>query len=200
MFPSQASLQPLAINVILLATLNLHLTQFRSFSYFQPPHVCPDIETAFPHPGRHKSRNLLQSWADLVRFPNPLALGSGLGLHCLSKWRIFLCSPPAWTIVIEHGQWGAYWISQHLTKPLAQFHFCSLTCLAASTPFLSSTRSQLLPPPDCNFCSMGVQLDLFSCCFIFLLCLPSWHPSWALSGGINVLIGEKPVFVTFFEW
>ena len=68
---------------------------------------------------------------------------------------------------------GAYWILPHLTKPLAQSHFCSFTRLAASTPFLSSTRSQLLPPPDCNFCSMGVQLDLFSCCFIFLLCLPS---------------------------
>ena len=44
----------------------------------------------------------------------------------------------------EHGQWGAYWISQHLTKPHAQSHFCSLTGLAASTPFLSSLGSQLL--------------------------------------------------------
>ena len=131
----------------------------------------------------------------LVRFPNPLALGSGLGLHCLSKWRIFLCSPPAWTIVIGHGQWGAYWIPPHLTKPLAQFHFCSLTCLAASTPFLSSFRSQLLPPSDCNFCSTGMQLDLSSCCFIFLLCYPSKQPSWALSDGINVK-SEKNQFLS----
>ena len=39
---------------------------------------------------------------------------------------------------------GAYWILPHLTKPLARSHFCSFTCLAASTPFLSSSRSQLL--------------------------------------------------------
>ena len=48
----------------------------------------------------------------------------------------------------EHGQLGAYWISEHLTKPLAQSHFCSLTGLAASTQFLSSSRSQLLLEGD----------------------------------------------------
>ena len=97
--------------------------------------------------------------------------------------------------MIGHGQWGAYWIPPHLTKPLAQFHFCSLTCLAASTPFLSSFRSQLLPPSDCNFCSTGMQLDLSSCCFIFLLCYPSKQPSWALSDGINVK-SEKNQFLS----
>ena len=48
----------------------------------------------------------------------------------------------------EHGQLGAYWISEHLSKPLAQSHFCSLTGLAASTQVLSSSRSQLLLEAD----------------------------------------------------
>ena len=85
---------------------------------------------------------------ELVRFPASLASGSESGFQYPHRWGIFLCSPPARTIVAEHGQLGAYWISEHLTKPLAQSHFCSLTGLAASTQFLSSSRSQLLLEGD----------------------------------------------------
>ena len=116
----------------------------------------------------------------LVRFPASLAFGSESGLQYPYRWGIFLCSPPEGTIVAEHGQLGAYWISEHLTKPLAQSHFCSLTGLAASTQFLSSSRSQLLPPPDRNFCWREVQVYLSSCRFRFLQCHPTWHPSWAV--------------------
>ena len=71
--------------------------------------------------------------------------------------------------MIEHGQWGAYWIPPHLTKPLAQPHFFSVTCLAASPPFLSSFRSQLLPPSDCNFCWRHIfHLDFSFSAFGFL--------------------------------
>ena len=84
----------------------------------------------------------------VVRFPASLAFGSESGLQYPYKWGIFLCSPPARTIVAEHGQLGAYWISEHLSKPLAQSHFCSLTGLAASTQVLSSSRSQLLLEAD----------------------------------------------------
>ena len=56
----------------------------------------------------------------------------------------------------EHGQLGAYWISEHLTKPLAQSHFCSLAGFAASTP-------------DRNFCRRQIfHLDLSFSAFIFL--------------------------------
>ena len=80
--------------------------------------------------------------------------------------------------MIEHGQWGAYWIPPHLTKPLAQFHFCSLTCLAASTPFLSSFRSQLLLEA---YISLGFLIFLLS----------DFSPAVILhfSGRIWVLIG-----------
>ena len=84
----------------------------------------------------------------LVRFPASLASGSESGFQYPYRWGIFLCSPPARTIVAEHGQLSAYWISEHLMKPLARSHFCSLTGLAASTQVLSSTRSQLLMEAD----------------------------------------------------
>ena len=84
----------------------------------------------------------------VVRFPASLASGSESGFQYPYRWGIFLCSPPARTIVAEHGQLSAYWISEHLMKPLAQAHFCSLTGLAASTQVLSSTRSQLLMEAD----------------------------------------------------
>ena len=84
----------------------------------------------------------------LVRFPASLASGSESGFQYPYRWGIFLCSPPEGTIVAEHGQLGAYWISEHLTKPLAQSHFCSLTGLATSTQVLSSPRSQLLQEAD----------------------------------------------------
>ena len=94
----------------------------------------------------------------VVRFPASLASGSESGFQYPYRWGIFLCSPPARTIVAEHGQLGAYWISEHLMKPLARSHFCSLTGLAASTQVLSSTRSQLLMEAD-------ISLGFLICCF-----------------------------------
>ena len=99
----------------------------------------------------------------------------------------------------EHGQLGAYWISEHLMKPLARSHFCSLTGFAASTQVLSSSRSQLPPPPDCNFCWREVQLYLSSCRFRFLHCHPIWHPSWAVLVEYWSNCGEKPASVTMSD-
>ena len=53
----------------------------------------------------------------LVRFPNPLALGSGLGLHYPYRRGIFLSPLPALTIGPEHSWQGAYWISRCLSLP-----------------------------------------------------------------------------------
>ena len=117
---------------------------------------------------------------DLVRFPASLASGSESGFQYPYRWGIFLCSPPARTIVAEHGQLSAYWISEHLMKTLARSHFCPLTSFAASTQVLSSSGSQLLPPPDRNFCWREVQVYLSSCRFRFLQCHSTWHPSWAV--------------------
>ena len=103
-----------------------------------------------------------------------------VGVTLPSKVMIFSLQPSSMDIVIGHRQWGAYqialspfstsylrksqagstsayWIPPHLTKPLAQSHFCSFTCLAATS---SSFRLQLLLNGR----------DLLSCCFIFLLC------------------------------
>ena len=84
---------------------------------------------------------------DLVRFPNSLAFGSELDLHYPYRQGNFLSAFPAQPIVDENGQWGAYWISQHPRKPHAQSQRFSLTGLAASTPFLSSTSLPLLLEP-----------------------------------------------------
>ena len=84
-------------------------------------------------------------------------------------------------------------------KTLARSHFCSLTGFAASTQVLSSTRSQLLPPPDCNFCWREVQVYLSSCRFRFLQCHPTWHPSWAVLVEYWSNCGEKPASVTMSD-
>ena len=84
-------------------------------------------------------------------------------------------------------------------KPLARSHFCSLTGFAASTQVLSSSRSQLPPPPDCNFCWREVQLYLSSCRFRFLHCHPIWHPSWAVLVEYWSNCGEKPASVTMSD-
>ena len=115
---------------------------------------------------------------DLVRFPNSLAFGSELGLQYPYRRGIFLCGPVALPILAEHGQMDAYWVREHLRKLQPQSHFCSLTGLGSSTPFLSSASLQLLPetdislllswichfqlsvfpPPVCNFCWRKVRL------------------------------------------
>ena len=115
---------------------------------------------------------MLFAGQELVRFPNSLAFGSELGLQYPYRRGIFLCSPVALPILAEHGQMDAYWVREHLRKLQPQSHFCSLTGLGSSTPFLSSASLQLLPetdislllswichfqlsvfpPPVCNFC------------------------------------------------
>ena len=89
-----------------------------------------------------------ESGQELVRFPNSLAFGSELGLQYPYRRGIFLCSPVALPILAEHGQMDAYWVPEHLRKLQPQSHFCSLTGLGSSTPFLSSASLQLLPETD----------------------------------------------------
>ena len=109
--------------------------------------------------------------------PQP-TLRCGLGLQYPYRRGIFLCSPVALPILAEHGQMDAYWVPEHLRKLQPQSHFCSLTGLGSSTPFLSSASLQLLPetdislllswichfqlsvfpPPVCNFCWRKVRL------------------------------------------
>ena len=94
-----------------------------------------------------------RSYIPLVRFPNSLAFGSELGLHCPYRRGIFLSTLPARPIWTAHGQGGAYWIAPHLRKPHAQarLFFHSLVL-----PF----ALHFYPPPECNFCWRQVlQLD-----------------------------------------
>ena len=80
----------------------------------------------------------------LVRFPNSLAFGSELGLHCPYRRGIFLSTLAARPIWTRHGRKGAHWVSQHHRKPHAQSQLFSLAGLAPSSRFLSSCHLQLL--------------------------------------------------------
>ena len=102
--------------------------------------------------------------ANVVRFPNSLAFGSELGLQYLYRRGIFLCSPVALPILAEHGQMDAYWVREHLRKLQPQSHFCSLTGLGSSTPFLSSASLQLLLETDISLLLSWIchfQLSVF---------------------------------------
>ena len=101
---------------------------------------------------------------NVVRFPNSLAFGSELGLQYPYRRGIFLCSPVALPILAEHGQMDAYWVREHLRKLQPQSHFCSLTGLGSSTPFLSSASLQLLPETDISLLLSWIchfQLSVF---------------------------------------
>ena len=98
----------------------------------------------------------------LVRFPNSLAFGSELGLHCPYRRGIFLSTLAARPICTGHGRKGAHWVSQHLRKPHDQSQLFSLTGLASSSRFLSSTHLQLLLEPFISHGFLIFQLLYFS--------------------------------------
>ena len=102
-------------------------------------------------------------WVKASQVPQP-TLRCGLGLQYPYRRGIFLCSPVALPILAEHGQMDAYWVREHLRKLQPQSHFCSLTGLGSSTPFLSSASLQLLPETDVSLLLSWIchfQLSVF---------------------------------------
>ena len=107
------------------------------------------------------------SW--LVRFPNPLTLGSGLGFQYPKKWEIFLWGLPARPFGNAQGWEGAYWVSTAVGYPWHQHWISTFQPVLCSGPFKSSSQSSLRPPPNPHFADTAYLLLDFSLPpFIFL--------------------------------
>ena len=84
------------------------------------------------------------AWPRLVRFPNPLALGSGLGLQYPYRRVFFLSALPAQKNVNQIWAMGCLLdssTSQLSSCPITSFFYSLVTALALD----------FFPPPDCNF-------------------------------------------------
>ena len=87
----------------------------------------------------------------LVRFPNPLAAGSGLGFQYPKKWEIFLWGALAQPFGDAQGWVGAYWVPPDLDLPWPQCRIPTFTQCCCSGAFMSSSQSELRPPPNPDF-------------------------------------------------
>ena len=105
----------------------------------------------------------------LVRFPNPLTTGSGLGFQYPKKWEIFLWGLPARPFGNAQGWEGAYWVSTAVGYPWHQHWISTFQPVLCSGPFKSSSQSSLRPPPNPHFADTAYLLLDFSLPpFIFL--------------------------------
>ena len=113
-------------------------------------------QRGFPLPVWFKSNHPLM-WGSfgvtvqLVRFPNPLATGSGLGFQYPKKWEIFLWGALAQPFGDAQGWVGAYWVPPDLDLPWPQCRIPTFTQCCCSGAFMSSSQSKLRPPPNPNF-------------------------------------------------
>ena len=87
----------------------------------------------------------------VVRFPNPLATGSGLGFQYPKKWEIFLWGFLAQPFGDAQGWVGAYWVPPDLDLPWPQCRIPIFTQCCCSGAFMSSSQSELRPPPNPDF-------------------------------------------------
>ena len=128
-------------------------TKTKTYLTFQP-----DILPCIPMVG-----------ALVVRFPNPLTTGSGLGFQYPKKWEIFLWGLPARPFGNAQGWEGAYWVSTAVGYPWHQHWISTFQPVLCSGPFKSSSQSSLRPPPNPHFADTAYLLLDFSLPpFIFL--------------------------------
>ena len=91
--------------------------------------------------------------AGLVRFPDPLTIGSGSGFQYPKKWEIFLWGHLAQPFDNAEGWVGAYWVRTDLDLTWHQSWISTFTQCCCSGAFMSSAQSSLCPPPNPHFAS-----------------------------------------------
>ena len=91
----------------------------------------------------------------VVRFPNPLATGSGLGFQCPKKWELFLWGLLAQPFGDAQGWVVAYWVRTDLSSLWHQHWSSTFTQCSCSRAFMSSSQSSLRPPPNPHFVFSG---------------------------------------------
>ena len=94
-------------------------------------------------------------WYCIVRFPNPLAIGSGLGFQCPKKWELFLWGLLAQPFGDAQGWVVAYWVRTDLRSLWHQHWSSTFTQCCCSRAFMSSAQSSLRPPPNPHFVFSG---------------------------------------------
>ena len=94
---------------------------------------------------------LSEVWQHIVRFPNPLATGSGLGFQCPKKWELFLWGLLAQPFGDAQGWVVAYWVRTDLSSLWHQHWSSTFTQCSCSRAFMSSAQSSLRPPPNPHF-------------------------------------------------
>ena len=91
----------------------------------------------------------------VVRFPNPLATGSGLGFQCPKKWELFLWGLLAQPFGDAQGWVVAYWVRTDLRSLWHQHWSSTFTQCSCSRAFMSPSQSSLRHPPNPHFVFSG---------------------------------------------
>ena len=137
----------------------------------------------------------------LVRFPAPLATGSGSGFQYPKKWEIFLWGLLAQPFGDAQGWVGSYWVRTDLSSLWRQFEFPHFTQCCCSLAFMSPSQSSLRHPPNPHFVFLCIstcisQLHLYHISkSIFFSCAYSsvFADAWQLDQ-LQIISGIAPEY------